>query len=188
MIARKYLVGLEDANDWDIPGIFGVYDAPRARYKGGYRILCSYADGQSHKKTIFAKLSEGGQKEDPKTWQLHHVVERQHYADIDFSGKLPFLYLNELSCVLLSEEEHRVYNGVLHCGETTDLFRDGTLPAEVIRRSEKTAKAAMYPSQRKRLQDRADQMLRLYENFYGKGSILAIVARNVINFAKGTLK
>jgi hypothetical protein len=184
MILSNYLFGL-DANDWDTPGIFGIQDARRS---GNWRILCSYTDGKYHKQTLFAKLAPAGQQESAKTWQLHHVVERQHYADIDFAGQLLDFYYNKLPCVLLSQEEHRAYNGLLHCRETTDLFRDESLPIEVIKRAEKTTFEAKDPSQHNRLLRRAEQIQLLYENAYDGDCVLATVARNVINFAVGALK
>lgn len=179
MILSEFLFGL-DTNDYDIPGIFGTQDT---RHSGTWRILCSYNDGKTHKKTLFAKLAAYGQQESAKTWQLHHVVERQHYADIDFTGQLTNMYLNILPCVLLPEEEHRTYNSLLHIGETADLFLDASLPIEVIKRAQTTANEARNPGNHARLRRRAEEMQRLYENAYSGDAVLTRVAQNVIDTA-----
>ena len=72
-----------------------------------------------------------GQQEAQKTWEWHHIVEGQHFADVDFTGRLPSLYADELPCVLISKEEHLAYNRVLHVRETDELYRDAGMPPGV---------------------------------------------------------
>lgn len=179
MIRREYLFGLV-ANDYDTPGIFGT---PDTRHPGTWRILCSYDDGKAHKQTLFSRLSAHGQHEVARTWQLHHVVERQHYADIDFTGELLTLYRSALPCVLLPQEEHRVYNSLLHIQETSDLYRDISLSSDVIKRSQTTAAEAKNRANHPRLRQRAEELKRLYQNAYTGDSVLTTVAINVINSA-----
>ena len=176
MIPRKYLNGLK-ADDFDIPGVFGT---PHARVPGSWRIICSYADGKRHKNRLFAKMAAGGQAEARRTWEFHHVVEGQHYADIDFSGRLAVLYLEELPCVLISKEEHTAYNQLLHIRETDELYRDQGLPADLRQRSTAAAAAAGSRVNHPRLRAQVEHLGRLYRDAYAGDPVLLRVARNVL--------
>src|SRR5687767_9719998 len=101
MMPANYLRGLPDAIDGDVPGVYGI---AHARVPGSWRIVCSYADGKRAKGRLFTNLAAHGQDEERGSWEWHHIVERQHYADVDFSGRLPILYAEELPCVLLAKE------------------------------------------------------------------------------------
>lgn len=184
MIPRRYLQRL-DADDFDIPGIFGVR---HARAPGSWRILCSYADGKRHKARLFANMAAAGQAERRRTWEFHHVVEGQHYADVDFTGQLARLYVEELPCVLIAKEEHLAYNRVLHIRETDELYRDQGLPADLSRRSREAAAAARDRSNHAMLRGRAQQLLQLYRNAYSGDPVLVTVAENVLTDALGMLR
>ena len=176
MIPRKYLAGV-NANDFDTPGIFG---APHSRSPGSWRIICSYADGKRHKARLFAKLAAGGQREAAGTWDLHHIVEGQHYADVDFSGRLEALYRDELPCVLISKREHTAYNQVLHISETDTLYRDVTLPRAVLACSVKARAEAIAPGDKSALRMRVSNLIRLYSDVYAGDQVLTTIARNVL--------
>lgn len=176
MLHRKYLHGL-DADDFDIPGIFGVR---HARAPGRWRTLCAYADGKRHKGRLFENLAAAGQEEERGTWDFHHVVEGQHYADVDFSGELERLYSEVLPCVLISKEEHIAYNRLLHIRETDELYRDRGLPPELQKRSEAAAAEARDPKNRAALRARVEDLLRLYRRAYSGDPVLITVAENVL--------
>ena len=184
MIPRKYLATL-DANDYDIPGIFGI---PHARKQGSWRIVCSYGDGQRYKEKLFAKLAAAGQQETRGTWEFHHVVEGQHYADVDYSGRLPALYADELPCVLIAKEEHLAYNRLLHIRETDELYRGPGLPKDLRDRSAAAVEAARDPKNHPRLRADVEKLKRLYSDAYQGDPVLTAIARNVLHDAEAALR
>lgn len=176
MLPRKYLSGL-DADDFDIPGVFGI---PHARQSGSWRLVCSYADGQRHKARLFANLKSAGQSEARGSWEFHHIVEGQHFADVDFSGRLATLYREELPCVLIAKEEHLAYNRLLHIRETDELYRDRGLPAELLKRSTAARAAAGQRGRHAELRARVAELRRLYANAYAGDQVLVTIANNVL--------
>ena len=102
MMPKRYVEKL-DASEGDLPGLYGI---EHARKPGSWRFVCSYADAKRYKQVIFDRLRKAGQPEAAKTWEWHHVVEGQHFADIDFAGEFSRAYLDELPCVLIAKEEH----------------------------------------------------------------------------------
>jgi hypothetical protein len=176
MLPRKYVRGL-DASDVDIPGVYGI---PHGRVRGSWRIVCSYADGKRHKARLFAGLESAGQAERRRTWEWHHVVEGQHYAEIDFTGQLRRLYAEELPCVLLAKEEHVAYNRVLHISETDELYRDTGLPAALQQRSEAAVKAVRDHANHPRLRTQVARLRALYRNVYAGDPVLTAIADNVL--------
>ena len=176
MIPPSYLRGL-DADDSDIRGIYGI---PHARTPGSWRIVCSYADGKRHKARLFDKLKHAGQLEPRGGWEWHHIVEGQHFADVDFAGRLATLYEDALPCVLIAKEEHLAYNRLLHIRETDELFRAAGLPADLRKRSAEAAAAARDRRKHGELRTRVRELERLYRNAYVGDRVLATIAMNVL--------
>jgi hypothetical protein len=183
MIPPIYLQGL-DANDFDIRGVYGIR---HARIPGSWRIICSYSDGKRHKARLFAQMAGAGQADSKKTWEWHHIVEGQHFADVDFAGRLPVMYAEELPCVLIAREEHVAYNRLLHIGETDELYRDAGLPATLRQRSASTAIAARDKTTHAALRARVVQLQQLYRDAYAGDQVLATIARNVLQQAQAQL-
>jgi hypothetical protein len=184
VVPQKYLRGLE-AGDDDISGVYGIR---HARKPGSWRIVCSYADGKRHKAALFAKLAAAGQTESPDSWEWHHIVEGQHFADVDFAGQLSALYEHELPCVLIAREEHRAYNRLLHIRETNELYRDSGLPRDLRDRSARVALAARSRANYAELRRRANELQRLYANAYAGDPVLTTIAMNVLNDTLGQLR
>ena len=184
MIPPTYLQGL-DANDFDIRGVYGIR---HARMSGSWRIVCSYSDGKRHKVQLFARMAGAGQAEARKTWEWHHIVEGQHFAEVDFAGRLPMMYAEELPCVLIAREEHMAYNRLLHSGETDELYRDAGLPATLRQRSAQTAIAARDKTQHAALRSRLGQLQQLYRDAYAGDQVLATIARNILQHAQAQLR
>ncbi len=176
MMPRRFVQGL-DADDFDMPGVFGV---AHARAPGSWRILCSYADGRRHKARIFRNLEQAGQRESRGKWDWHHVVEGQHYADIDFLGRLERMYDAELPCVLIHRDEHVAYNQLLHTRATDELHRASGLPRAMRERAAETAAAARDRSRHPALRTRLAELQRLYLRVYQGDPVLQAVARNVL--------
>jgi hypothetical protein len=133
-------------------------------------------------------MSAEGQKESPGTWEFHHVVEGQHYADIDFSGRLATLYTEELPCVLIAKEEHLAYNRLLHIRETDELYRDVGLPADLPARSRAAAAAARNRVNHTRLRMQVEDLIRLYRSAYSGDPVLQTIAENVLRDARTFLR
>ena len=174
MLPNRYLLGIDWAPWAGKPGIYAV-----RHYRAGWRYLCSYRDGQRWKGSIFEALRRHGQAERPGDWELHHVVEGQHYADIDFSGRLAVAYREELPCVLIHKQEHIAYNQLLHINETDEMFRDA-LPAETAERSRAAAAEARNRTNHPRLPERLRNLDALYQHASARDSVLQRVARNAI--------
>ncbi len=184
MLARKLLRGL-DADDFDIMGIFG---ARHGRDPDAWRLICTYNDGKRHKARLFERLARAGQPEERRTWEFHHIVEGQHYADIDFEGRLAEMYADELPCVLIAKEEHLAYNRVLHIRETDELFRDRGLPADLRERSRAAHAAASDRNRHPELRARVSKLRQLYGTVYMGDPVLQRVADNVFDDAVERLR
>lgn len=176
MIPRSYLRGL-DADDLDIKGVYGI---PHARIAGSWRIVCSYADGKRHKVRLFENMKRAGQREPRGGWEWHHIVEGQHFADVDFAGRLAKLYADELPCVLIAKEEHLLYNRLLHIRETDELYRAAGLPADLRKRSAEAAAAARDRKRHGELQAQVRELEHLYRNAYAGDRVLTTIAINVL--------
>lgn len=184
MMPEYYVDGL-NAIDADRPGVYGVR---HARQPASWRIVCSYEDGLRHKAALFGAMAADGQSEARGSWEWHHVVERQHYADIDFEGRIEVLYRAELPCVLLSKTEHRAYNRLLHITETDELHRDHNLPADLLVRSRKVAAEARNLGAHPALRARVAALRHLYRNAYAGDAVLIRIADNVFDHALAVLR
>ena len=184
MVPQQYLRGL-DAGDYDVRGVYGI---PHSRKPGSWRIVCSYADGKRHKARLFANMAPMGQAESRATWEWHHIVEGQHFADVDFSGQLPLLYEEQLPCVLIAREEHTAYNRILHIRETDELYRDAGLRRDLRQRSAEVALAARTKANHPALRQRVAELQRLYRNAYGGDRVLTTIAMNVLDDAVSHLR
>ena len=184
MLPRKYLRGLPAVPFDPFPGIFAV---AHHRRNDSSRIVSSYADGKSRKAELFRFLARTGQIEARRQWDLHHIVEGQHFADVDFAGRLQTMYQNELPVVLIQKDEHVAYNMVLHISATDEMFRD-TMPAELLARSQQAAAEAAQPAMRPKLRERVDQFIELYEGVYMSDPVLTQIARNVLTDARSLVR
>jgi hypothetical protein len=185
MFRDRYLRGLEADPFEGAPGVFAVAHARRA---GAYRYFSTYAAGRAHKRHIFDLLTAHTPATSPdrwvaREWDLHHVVEGQDFASIDFRGRLAAVYRDELPCVLLDKKEHHAYNSLLHSGPTDELYRDGALPAAMLARSQTVAAEYRTPARRPALRARVQALAELYRNAYAGDPVLQRVARNVFDEA-----
>jgi len=189
MMPRKYISRL-DATELPLRGIFAI---PHALHHDSWRYVCSYEDGSRYKKRFFADMAatyrsileyqmEHGiirkratlemrlpeEVEPASSWEWHHVVERQHYADVDVTGQLQRLYETELPCVLLAKEEHVAYNQTLHIKETNVLYRD--------------------MQRQLRPRDRVERLRQLYRDTYAGDKVLTTIAENVFRDVLTTIR
>jgi hypothetical protein len=165
-----------------------VYGIPHARKPGSWRIVCSYADGKRHKARLFANMAAMGRAESRGSWEWHHVVEGQHYADVDFAGQLPLLYEEQLPCVLIAREEHVLYNRLLHTRETDELYRNTGLPRDLRERSAKVALDARSRANHAGFRKRVEELRMLYRNAYSGDRVLTTIALNVLDDALSHLR
>jgi hypothetical protein len=184
MLPQKYLLGVRSVPFEMFPGMFAV---THHRDANSSRFISSYADGKTQKAGLFAFLARTGQIESRRQWDLHHIVEGQHFADIDFGGRLQAMYQNELPVVLIQKDEHVAYNMLLHISATDEMFRD-TLPADLLARSRAAVAAAAQPAQRPALRARVDKLIELYDGAYMSDPVLTQIARNVLTDARSLLR
>jgi hypothetical protein len=168
----KYLLGVTSVPFDQYPGIFAVTHHRRA---DSSRFISSYADGKTNKPELFKFLARAGQIESRRQWDLHHIVEGQHFADVDFTGRLQTMYQKELPVVLIQKDEHVAYNMLLHVSATDEMFRD-TLPADLLARSRAAMAAAAQPAQRPALRARVDKLIELYDGAYMSDPVLTQIA------------
>ena len=180
MLPMKYLLGVTSVPFDQYPGIFAVTHHRRA---DSSRFISSYADGKTNKPELFKFLARAGQIESRRQWDLHHIVEGQHFADVDFTGRLQTMYQKELPVVLIQKDEHVAYNMLLHVSATDEMFRD-TLPADLLARSRAAMAAAAQPAQRPALRARVDKLIELYDGAYMSDPVLTQIARNVLTDAR----
>lgn len=183
MLPSRYLHGIPVQ---PFEGCEGVFAAPHHRNPLHYRYLCSYRDGKRHKGRIFELLHRYGQPESSEEWDLHHVVEGQHAADVDFGGRIAVLYENELPCVLIHKDEHTAYNRLLHIRATDVIFRD-VLPRDLDRRSQDAVASARDRRRHPQLRLRINNLAALYRSVYAGDSVLQQVAHNVFRDALAQL-
>ena len=184
MLPSKYMNGVDHG---PFEGLPGVYATPHYKQANSWRYICSYSDGKRHKQRIFELLAKYGQPEARGDWDLHHVVEGQHFADVDFGGRLPMMYQDELPVVLIHKPEHHAYNQLLHINETDELFRD-QLPSALLVRSNTARRAAADPAQREAMRARVAKLSLLYQQAYAGDFVLQRISRNVFDDALAVLE
>jgi hypothetical protein len=179
MLPAAYLRGLRSD---PFQGCAGVFALPHHKQPGSWRYVSSYRDGKAHKARIFQLLAQHGQREEPGQWDLHHIVEGQHFADVDFSGELDRVYQEELPVVLIHKHEHIAYNQVLHIRETDELYRD-VLPKDMRDRAAATHAAAGNRANHGDLRARTQRLMTLYQRAYADDNVLSTIAGNVFRQA-----
>ena len=184
MMPKRYVEKL-DASEGDLPGLYGI---EHARKPGSWRFVCSYADAKRYKQVIFDRLRKAGQPEAAKTWEWHHVVEGQHFADIDFAGEFSRAYLDELPCVLIAKDEHLAYNRILHTKATSELYRDIALPADLQRRAKAVCAEARVRTNHGALRARLLRLRKLYHDTYEGDEVLMTISDNVFDVAVRKLR
>ncbi len=186
---REYLFGLR-ALQSGLPGIYLVQDH---RNKNSSRVLGTYYDLKLNKATLFETMRVFGQEEDPKEWQMHHIVERQHFADVDIRGLLSMYYWHDLPCVMIHNgSEHDAYNRLMRTKESKNHFLPyrASAPKRQADRSiaisnkyeDAMAKGGRAKAEfRSELKDRLTRLASLYDSFYLGDPVLGTIASNVFN-------
>lgn len=164
-----------------LPGLYTIADH---RERGSTRWICTYADGQRHKAALFGLMRRLGQNEQAADWDIHHIVEGHHYADIDFRGELERLYKNQLPCVFLHRrEEHTLYTRLARTGAVSELFRGNGLPRGAAERSRAAALQARDPRNRTMLRKRVEDLRGYYKGVYMGDPVLSMIADKVLDEA-----
>jgi hypothetical protein len=170
------------------PAMRGIYVVSHHRDPDKSRIVGSYRDAKKHKSTIFTLMGDLlGAREDLGDWDLHHVVEAQHFADIDFRGRLHTAYYDELPIVLILKDEHVTYDKLLHIKDA-DRLVSGELTPDLVERSESAAAMAADSESRPALRDRLGKLALLYQDAYSGEAVLQRIAKNVIDDALSFLR
>jgi hypothetical protein len=183
-----------------VPGLHGVPKHPevfsaRDTRRASWYVIGTYTSLPKFKPALFEKdsgLPDLGAK---RSWDLHHVVEGQHFAWISFQGDdFPRMYKRVLPCVLLDSFEHKeYYNDLLHGPETKELLGlHGSMSKEARARltylkfcaAKRTGHAAALAE----LKDMLDRMTELYANTYEHSPVLRRIAANVFAAAARRLR
>jgi len=164
-----------------LPGLYTVADH---RNRDSTRWICTYADGQRHKTALFALMRRMGQNEQPSDWDIHHIVEGHHFADIDFRAELDRMYQNQLPCVFIHRrEEHTLYTRLARTGAVSQLFRGQGMPRTAAERSKSVANEARDPRNRTALRKRVEDLRSFYKGVYMGDPVLTTIANNVLDEA-----
>jgi hypothetical protein len=200
MLSPRFLTGADAVryDDWPgvpdrLPGIFVARASVRA---GGLRFLGTFQDLETSKTRILAFGAGGPKGRAPVgaagSWHIHHVVERQDFAHVDFSGALVSdpdgTYRRFLPCVLLDELEHvKAYNTLLHSGAMAELHRPGA-PGSSARRAQEAKAAAADRARRQELLERVARLERAYRQAYAGEPVLARIAQNLFAAQRALLR
>jgi hypothetical protein len=176
MMPKRYLNGIRYGETF----MDGVYMVDDYRSQDSSRWVGSYADLRASKLQILHiayRISR--QRENPADWDVHHIVERKHLADVDFQGTLGVAYEQELPCVLIHRKsEHQSYTSTLGSPEATMLFRS-RLPKRMADRSLRAQELCTEATGRKLLRSQAQLLMEMYSNHYEGDPALERIARNV---------
>ncbi len=181
MLNNIYLQGLSYTTFEQFPGIYATGDY---RDEGSSRFICTYEDGQRHKEDLFDLLNRMHLGLLPHEWELHHIVEGRHFADIDFKGNLQLMYDSELPCVLIHSNEHALYTRIASIRATAELFLDREQSGTRENRSRQTQLAAANVQKRNRLIQRLDRLTKFYNGVYAGDEMMQTIAFNVIKEAR----
>ncbi len=164
-----------------LPGLYTVADH---RDQNSSRWICTYADGQRHKTALFNLMRRLGQNEQAADWDIHHIVEGHHFADIDFRGQLSQMYQNQLPCVFLHRrEEHTLYSRLARTSATSELFRGKGMAQTADARAKATAQEARDPRNRMMLRKRVEDLRSYYKGVYLGDPVLSTIANRVLDEA-----
>lgn len=177
MLNLSYLSSLPYQQVDSFPGFFAVADHRRP---DSSRFICTYSDGKRHKQNFFLFLGKLGQLETSAEWELHHIVEGRHYADVDFRGELTMLYEDVLPCVLIHRSEHELYSRLASIRATKELYLTSGLSNDMNVRSTQVAQEAGSIQNRAALEKRLEKLISLYRHAYEGDYVLQKIALNVL--------
>lgn len=164
----------------------GIYQTAHHHQAGAYRIIGSYADLQRFKESMAGALTAF--RNERGDWQIHHIVEGRHFADLDFEGRLADLYTFELPCVLIHQRtEHELFSRIQSTKATDELYREWALSGDSAERSRQAKQAAADRRTHAQLRRQIEDYKRLYSALYSNDHVLRRIALNVFNKALGTL-
>ncbi len=164
----------------------GIYQTPHHCQAGAYRILGSYVDLQRFKDVMAEALPAFGKER--ADWQIHHIVEGRHFADVDFAGRLRESYEHELPCVLIHQRtEHELYSRIQSTKATTELYRESARAGDSADRSRKAQREATDRRNHLQLRRQVEALKALYAALYANDHVLRRIAVNVLDEAQRTL-
>lgn len=164
LFTYRYLAGLQYH---DLSTFPGVYETNHPTKAGSYYFISSYSNFKTRKQAFFDFMSRHGQPEIKRSWELHHVVEKQHLEALFEPADLAFAYNYLWPVVLIHKDEHTAYNSLLHIKETPLLY--GVKPGKIT------------PKVR---QDTIANIGALYRDTYRSNHVLSVIAANVVKDLK----
>ena len=153
--------------------------------------FCAFKDRDSGKNEIidalrrmpvYNHLSAGD-------FEFHHIVEKQHLADISFLGQMDIDYQNFPTAMIHKDEHKKRYNAILHTRETRLLYlRDGINPIKRHRSSATRQRSSvqLFDSGLNRdgiqeLRSRIAILKDIYRWAYEGNDVFTVIANNILN-------
>ena len=141
--------------------------------------MCAYVHRNGNAKKEICELM----KRSTGSFDFHHIVERQHLADISVNGMLDFMYQYEIPTVMLHNVKHQLaYNAILHIKETRHRYLGKESNSIGIEERQKRAiRLSHNPEGRKLLQKQIDEMMDIYGEVYHNEPVIRKIASNILN-------
>jgi len=159
-------------------------------YGGKAYYACAYRDREVCKGELSSFLK--AQKTFPKyaegDFHFHHIVEKQHLADISFSGDNIGIVYAAMPTIMIHKSEHKRYDRLLHIGETRKLYmrteQHESIKAEDKEKAVRKMFSVVSPEEKenakKEIAERIDIMHQLYQETYRDNNLLKSIASNIL--------
>ncbi|HEX9513137.1 MAG TPA: hypothetical protein VF939_21755 [Puia sp.] len=155
-------------------------------------LICAFKDRDSGKSEIINALKRMPEYRhlNAGDFDFHHIVEKQHMADISFLGELERDYQNFPTAMIHKKEHKERYNSILHTKETRLLYmRDAINPVRAKQNSSvirQTSTIQLFgnglnPAGMQELRSRINILKEIYWAAYEGNDVFRIISRNILN-------
>ncbi len=168
-------------------GLYVVYYGTEEWY------CCAYKDRNNFKSDIVDSVNRlMGLSTSKKDWEFHHIVEKQHIADLPLTGlglgTLNDYYINHIPTVLISKSEHSMISSFFHFKEFRQLYyvdQLGTSAKNVnVRQSTASSNYSAGSLNKADVVKIINGLIEMYANVYILHPAFQIISRNFLNDLK----
>ena len=160
-------------------------------YRGRSYYACAFRDRLRGKMeiTTLIKTLKTTPAYQRSAFEFHHIVERQHLADISCAGDEVNASYPAMPSIMIHKTEHHQYNMLLHAGETRELYMrsaenipSGVVDSEAaVRKMLSTSDSKERELFKNEINQRIDIMNQLYHGVYeGNGLLKKIASKCLI--------
>ena len=166
-------------------------------------LCCAYKDKDVYKKYILDLTNRIAQASGTRTtteydWEFHHVIEKQHLADIPLEalglGNLVTYYDEMIPTIIINKAEHKTISSYLHVKEFRELYL-----FELVNQSSANAIVSTRATERQKVANSnlssrfiteedvirmIDNMAWMYGNAYRAHPIFQVISKNFFNVMK----